>query len=1270
MSRPILSLALALCLVAGLALGGAAVAPTRAAAATTPTATVSSSSIPLGGTVTVGGGGFAPSEIVTVLLYPAGVGLGAIQADASGTLAPTAMTIPALRTVGQSMLPVSPGTYSLVLTGSSSARSASVQITLVPSLTTSAPSAALGGQVALSGAGFAAGEQVRVSLSQDPQTLATLPADGNGLVALTAVTMPTTFGSGTGTLAISPGMHTLTLTGASSGRTASATLTLLPAVSVSPLTVPQGGSTALSAAGFAAHEQVRVTLSGQTEPLVTLTADGNGLVALTDVTIPPTLAPGAHTLTLTGASSGRTASATLTLTVATAAALSTATIPLGGQVAISATGFGANEQVSVALSQVPGTVATLTANGMGVIVPTAVTIPTTYVAAGATLAVSPGAHTLTLSGTSSGHTVTLQLTLVPAATVSASTVGLGGTLALAGAGFAAHEQVSVAVSQDPATLATLTADGNGLVALTTITIPTTFKVGDQLRALSPGAHTLTLSGLSSGRSATVALTLVPSASLSSPTVGLGDQVTVTGTGFAAAEEVSVSLSQWPGTLTTLHADGNGLVGPAALTIPTTLSQGAHTLTLHGSASGRSASLQVTLGPAVAPAVLEVAPSSTNRGGLITVSGSGFAPYAVVRLSIDGLEAPLGTITADAQGRLAATGVGIPYQATVGAHTLRATGTRSGRTATTALTIAALSPTLTLSQASVQAGDTLTVRGAGFGRQERVTLALNGVALATPAIVTDRGAFSVQVTVPGSLLRGANTISAEGADSRVSAAVTLSGTPVVATTLYIAGISTGQPASAGPRPVGAPQWRLQVGMYLRPTAAAFPTGRVLVPAGQTVREWGPQPGSGWRHITWQGHDGYLLTSNMALVGASTPAQPEQATLAVLNPAAQPAHLDLTFYYQNGTPGRARLTVPAHSRGTADLGALAGEQRTFGLKLTADRVVSAQVLLTRPGKDGSALLGVAAPATTWYVAEGYTGGDFRETLALLNPGDQTAQVQVQFLPSAGRAAHSVSVTVRPQSTALLAANAVVSGQPVGVEATSSRPIVLARAITFGPQGYGLMAQVGSTTPATSWIFAHGAATADQETVLSVLNPQREGYAVTATFYDPTGATLGSRTFYVPQRGRASIKLNRFLSGPAIATVLSSPVPVVAEETLYLHGTGGATSASVVAGRNGASLRWSFPGGDAAAGSETLYLFNPSGQTAQIDVTVYGSDGQTLRRQVTVAPDGQGVFDVAALGGAITPQHALTVQAVNGVGVVAEKANVGPGRSALHSTQGVAS
>src|SRR5579885_2511931 len=113
MSRPILSLALALCLVAGLALGGAAVAPTRAAAATTPTATVSSSSIPLGGTVTVGGGGFAPSEIVTVLLYPAGVGLGAIQADASGTLAPTAMTIPALRTVGQSMLPVSPGTYSL-----------------------------------------------------------------------------------------------------------------------------------------------------------------------------------------------------------------------------------------------------------------------------------------------------------------------------------------------------------------------------------------------------------------------------------------------------------------------------------------------------------------------------------------------------------------------------------------------------------------------------------------------------------------------------------------------------------------------------------------------------------------------------------------------------------------------------------------------------------------------------------------------------------------------------------------------------------------------------------------------------------------------------------------------------------------------------------------------------------------------------------------------------------------------------------------------------
>lgn len=78
------------------------------------------------------------------------------------------------------------------------------------------------------------------------------------------------------------------------------------------------------------------------------------------------------------------------------------------------------------------------------------------------------------------------------------------------------------------------------------------------------------------------------------------------------------------------------------------------------------------------------------------------------------------------------------------------------------------------------------------------------------------------------------------------------------------------ATPRPRPTATPQprpiihrmgyLRVTVSQYLRPKPATAPTSHVLVPRGATVKEWGAQPGHGWRHITWRGHAGYLLARN--------------------------------------------------------------------------------------------------------------------------------------------------------------------------------------------------------------------------------------------------------------------------------------------------------------------------------------------------------------------------------------------------------------------------
>ena len=407
-----------------------------------------------------------------------------------------------------------------------------------------------------------------------------------------------------------------------------------------------------------------------------------------------------------------------------------------------------------------------------------------------------------------------------------------------------------------------------------------------------------------------------------------------------------------------------------------------------------------------------------------------------------------------------------------------------------------------------------------------------------------------------------------------------------------------------------------------------------------------------------------------VGASTMAG-ERASLPILNPNAQAARVDLTFYYRDGAPRQARLSVAAHSRGIADLNALAGRNRVFGLKLVANRVVTAQLDVARNGKDDYSLLGVSAPSASWYLAEGYTGLTFHETLALLNTGRTTARVQVRLLPVGGRAARTVMVTVAPQRTGLIDVNRLMPGRSLSVIATGRTPIVLTRLLTFSTQGYGVTARMGVNTAATSWIFAEGTTTTRFQTFLTVLNPNRTGTQVTARFYGRTGALLGRRTIYVPGLRRANIKLNDVLHASGIASVVTSAQPIVVERPEYVGSPNGRRIAgSDVFGRNGAGLRWAFPGGTTTGRSEFLLIYNPSTRTAVVDATGYGANGRMMTRRFSVRPTTRATVDVNRSFAGLAAQHGIVLRAANGQGFVAEQTLFAPNFSTLDSTQGAAS
>jgi len=666
---------------------------------------------------------------------------------------------------------------------------------------------------------------------------------------------------------------------------------------------------------------------------------------------------------------------------------------------------------------------------------------------------------------------------------------------------------------------------------------------------------------------------------STPRLGAGLAVLLTGglvmSGYAAATPASAAVAA-----ATATAPAATATKPAATATKAPATK----------APAATATAKATVTPVVT-ATLAVTPTTTNRGGLVTLSGTGYAANETVVILINGAKTAT-TTKATAAGALTPTGVTFAYGLKPGVYTLSALGVTSKRSAQAKVTVQALTPSISLNPATAAPGATEMVTGSGFGREERVTLALNGAAISTTApISTNNGAFTASFTAPSALLQGLNTVSAIGNRSRVSAVASLTGQLKGAEQYYFAG-------------------------------------------------------------------GLQTASAKSFVN-------------LLNANGQPATVKLTFYFNNGATDTKTVTVKPTSQQTLAVASLEPFSGAFGLVVSADRRITAQLNINRPGQDGDAILGNTGLGQTWYLAEGYTGLSFRESVSILNPDQTTpAHVQLQILPLGGGAGKSVPVTVPAHSNGVVDINAQFPGKSVSIVAMSDRPVVVERTLTFGANGYGMTTRAGTNTAATSWVFAEGTTVNRFETFLTVLNPNLTPALVTASFFGGGGNPLGSRTVLVAARSRANIKLNDILSASGVASVVTSDQPVVVERPEYFGSPNSAgIPGSDVFGRNGAGVRWSFPGGNTEGNSEFLLLYNPSSATVPVDATFYGSNGQQITKRIDVQPTQRYTLDVNRLIPGFAPIHGAILSSTSPQGFIAEQTVFAPNHSTLRSTEGLA-
>jgi hypothetical protein len=108
--------------------------------------------------------------------------------------------------------------------------------------------------------------------------------------------------------------------------------------------------------------------------------------------------------------------------------------------------------------------------------------------------------------------------------------------------------------------------------------------------------------------------------------------------------------------------------------------------------------------------------------------------------------------------------------------------------------------------------------------------------------------------------------------------------------------------------------------------------------------------------------------------------------------------MTFQLLSGSAQPYSFVLPAGTRQSIHLDTLPGlADAQVSTKVTSDKpVVSerAEYFIYDGKQGGSDSIGTTTPTDTWYLAEGYTGGQFDTWVLVQNPGTETATVTMSF------------------------------------------------------------------------------------------------------------------------------------------------------------------------------------------------------------------------------------------------------------------------------------
>jgi autotransporter-associated beta strand protein len=296
------------------------------------------------------------------------------------------------------------------------------------------------------------------------------------------------------------------------------------------------------------------------------------------------------------------------------------------------------------------------------------------------------------------------------------------------------------------------------------------------------------------------------------------------------------------------------------------------------------------------------------------------------------------------------------------------------------------------------------------------------------------------------------------------------------------------------------------------------------------------------------------------------------LLIANANAVETAATVTFLRENDTPVVKTIPIAAFARKTiyaGDFSELIG--RAFGMVVDATQPVIAErsmyfaSLPNRLWTGGHVNTGVTAPSTSWFHAEGATGGFFNTFILLSNPQTTEAHIDLRFLLEDGT---TIVKTKTLPAGQRLTVNPATEGEPrllnaaVSTIVASDVAIVSERSMYWPgdatPFGEGHNSS-GVVATATRWGLAEGRIGAPRNftTYILLANPSTTAAQVAVTYLRELGASV-TKTYTVPPTSRFNIdvasavpELRDESFGARIE--VTNGVPIAVERSLYWDANG---------------------------------------------------------------------------------------------------------------------